>query len=559
MTSASCWLSTEPFATLASHRVHLVLVILLAAAPASKQQECVNRYDTIHGAGSCDTFITGNATLCRLEFSFGAQYFGYCDASCGFGFCPPHTVPSQFCPSLFASDSALLPNGTSNQLDAAQGLHRCASIIGRRPDACVTLFCPSCAQSGYCDAACGFCVSSVVQAVPDAAAASCFAELVSGIDRALQQCYDEDNGSLYCNRDGCYEELVVLNMTVHHTCADVNYATDSDFRSIVDEQFPALEAFCNPCSLNYTGDLGQRLQRCQHMLGCTDPTAYNYAGPERPLDDGSCSYNPCLAGLDTCDRATQLCNYTTPRNFECTCRPGFSLRRVDQATQAFTCQPNGCVLPTIPQFARHGTCPTLDDEIGLASGEGCNLECEPGYFLVGLQPFCSAGVLRNTVSCHSAAMRGCSLDSVVTAMPAVDATPCSEHTESAATCAYSCQRGFVQPQGVSSTITCQDGTWLLHDATCDSAERQPVCSSAEFAALRANSLHSSDCSLLFTSVQLGLGSALRRGSLCHCAAVIVGQDNVPHCRLHEDDIFTPVETAQECIGTSEYGMLTGEP
>ena len=518
----------------------LRVLVLLLVLPASQQQDCANQYDVTYGAGSCGGYITGNTSLCQSDFSRGAPYAGYCDATCGFGFCPPYTAPSRTCPSLFAATGPI-SNGSNNRLDAAQGQHRCAALVGMQPDVCNTSFCPTCgAQRNYCDAACGFCISSVVYEVTDDAAIACFAGLATGIADASSRCYAD--GSLYCNNAGCYESLQALNTTILDTCRGVNYAVDEAFHRIVQDQFPVLNSYCDPCSQSYAGDLGQRVRRCQYLLGCTDPAAYNY-DPTRPLDDGSCSFDRCLARLDTCDRATEACNYTSPHNFECACLPGFSLGRVGQHTQAIACMPNGCPAPVAPQFGAIGSCPV---GISMASGERCDLSCSGEHTLAGHQPSCSAGNLRNTVSCHSASMQNCTRPTVDD-VANMNADTCTDSTLSSATCEYGCERGFVRPASVSQDITCQDGSWLAFDAACEQIELQPVCTVPELGALQADSSHSTDCSLLFTSVHLGLGSALRQGSLCHCVAVIVGHQNVPHCRLHAADLFSPLQAAQECM------------
>eukprot|EP01051_Picozoa_sp_SAG22_P025693 SAG22_NODE_7737_length_713_cov_0.680782_1_plen_92_part_10 len=84
-------------------RLLLLTLLLLLSAP-SHPQDCVNRYDTAYGAGSCDQYIDGNESLCPADFSRGAQFGGYCDLSCGYGFCPPYSQASRLCPSVYSSE-----------------------------------------------------------------------------------------------------------------------------------------------------------------------------------------------------------------------------------------------------------------------------------------------------------------------------------------------------------------------------------------------------------------------------------------------------------------------
>ena len=144
---------------------------------------------------------------------------------------------------------------------------------------------------------------------------------------------------------------MALKAVVDVDCQHVNYAVDDVFKNLVEETFPVLHSYCDPCQATYLGDKSARLELCVGLLGCTDPVAYNY-NASTPLDDGTCSYNPCKAGADSCDRDTQLCTHESalPNQFACDCKPGFVL-------VGEVCSANGCSGVVAPTHGSRGSCP----------------------------------------------------------------------------------------------------------------------------------------------------------------------------------------------------------
>ena len=99
------------------------------------------------------------------------------------------------------------------------------------------------------------------------------------------------------------------------------------------------------------------------ITACTDESAINYDFTAHE-DDGSCFYNPCAVGTDTCT-GESTCQYTGPDAFECACAVG-------HAWDGYQCEPipvEGC---THLDSTNYNALADLNDGSCIARRRGCS-------------------------------------------------------------------------------------------------------------------------------------------------------------------------------------------